>query len=96
MEKHYSGNGLKIIHFVQTWLDVKKLETDCQTRFWNYKRIGQLKIGSADFLLIREFNKKILDSKGLLKMYSKSSMKNPDFESLPLPSKPVWLKNDHL
>ena len=29
---------LKIIHFVETWpLDVKKLKTDCQTRFWNYK-----------------------------------------------------------
>jgi hypothetical protein len=28
---------LKIIHYVQTWQpDVKKLETDYRTRFWNY------------------------------------------------------------
>ena len=29
-------------------------------------------------------------------MYFKPSRKNPDFGFLPLPSKPAWLKNDHL
>ena len=36
-EKYYSGNGLKIIHFIQTLSpDVKKLKTDRRTRTPNY------------------------------------------------------------
>ena len=35
-------------------------------------------------------NKKILDSKHVLKVYFKPRRKNPEFE------KPAWLKNDHL
>ena len=36
-EKYYSGNGLKIINFIQTWpSDVKQLKTDCRTRTRNY------------------------------------------------------------
>ena len=37
MENYCSGNRLKIIYHIQTWSsDVKKLKTDCRTRFWNY------------------------------------------------------------
>ena len=37
LEKYYSGNGLKIICFIQTWpSDVKKLKTDRRTRTPNY------------------------------------------------------------
>ena len=32
----------------------------------------------------------------VLKVYFKPSRKNLDFGFLPLPSKPAWLKNDHL
>ena len=44
----------------------------------------------------REFNKKCLDSKHVFKVNFKPSRKNSDIGFLPLPSKPVWLKNDHL
>ena len=37
LEKPYTGNGHKIIYYIQTWpSDVKKLKMDCRTRFWNY------------------------------------------------------------
>ena len=44
----------------------------------------------------REFDKTFLDSKYVLKVYFKHRVKNPDFGFLPHPSKPAWLKNDHL
>ena len=58
----------------------------------------KLKIGAADFStsLGPEFDKIFLDSLHVSNMKFKPSWKNPDFGFLPLPSKPVWLKNDHL
>jgi hypothetical protein len=44
----------------------------------------------------QDFNKNFLDSKHVLKVYFKPGRKNPDFGFLPLPSKPVWLKNPYL
>ena len=44
----------------------------------------------------QDFDKNIFDSKHVLKVYFKPSRKNPDFIFLPLPSKPVWLKNPYL
>ena len=36
-KKTYTGNGHKIIYYIQTWpSDVKKFKMDCRTRFWNY------------------------------------------------------------
>jgi hypothetical protein len=42
------------------------------------------------------FQQKKFDSKHDLNVYFKPSKKHPDFEFLPLPSKPVWLKNPYL
>ena len=44
----------------------------------------------------REFDKKFLDLKHVLKVYFKPSKKNPDFGFLSLSSKPIWLKIDYL
>jgi hypothetical protein len=44
----------------------------------------------------QDFDKNFLASNLVLKMYFKPSRKNPDFGFLPLPSKPVWLKNPYL
>jgi hypothetical protein len=44
----------------------------------------------------REFDKKFLHSKHVLKVYFKPSRKNPDFGFIPLPSMLVQLKNPYL
>ena len=44
----------------------------------------------------QDFSKNFLDLKHVLKVYFKPSWKNQEFLFLPLPSKPVSMKNDHL
>ena len=94
MEKCHYGNGLRIIYFIQCWpWGVKKLETDCRTRFWNYYQIWQgEKLTTWLLSSGQDFGKNFLDSKHVLKVYFKPSRKNPYFLFLPLSSQPVWLK----
>ena len=44
----------------------------------------------------QDFGKTKLDLKHVLRVYFKPCRKNQDFGFLPLPSKPVWLKNRYL
>jgi hypothetical protein len=72
------------------------LTTRCQNVETNNK-FNRLKIGVPDFSAQdRISTKNFLDSKHVLKVYFKPSRINQDFLFLPLPSKPVSMKNYHL
>jgi hypothetical protein len=91
--KHHSGNGLKIVYYIQTWpSDVKKLKRDRRTHFWNYYLWYAEKLSTWLLSAGLDFLKNVLNSKHVLKVYFKHSRKNPDFLFLPLPSEPIWLK----
>jgi hypothetical protein len=64
--------------------------------FETTKKFDKLKNWVPEDCSGQDFDKKILDSKHVLKLYFKSSRKNPDFLFLPLPSELVWLKIHHL
>ena len=99
-EEGHSGNGLKIIYFIQCWpSDVKKMKIDCLTRFWKYYQIWHAEKLSTWLLSSwQDFGKNFLDSKRhvYFKAYFKPSRKKSRFWFLPLSSEPVWLKIHHL
>ena len=98
MEKGHSGNELKTIHYVQTWPpDVKNLNWSYWPTFSNYWQIWQAENWSTSYLSSgQDYDKNVLDSKHVLKVYFKPSRKIPDFLFLPLSFELVWLKIGYL
>ena len=97
MEKGHSGNELKTIHYVQTWPpDVKNLNWSCWPTFSNYWQIWQAENWRTSYLSSgQDYDKNVLDSKHVLKVYFKLIRKYEYFVFLPDPILPVWVKTLH-